>query len=207
MFSRVFNLLRQLNCCCNNPKASSNGVITRSISLQTTNINDGILGINDISNDMHNLCIKDISPSIHNWKNTVPFVAPINKGLVIKVYDGDTITIAARLPYSESNIYRFSVRLNGIDCPEMKSNNEIEKECARLAKQYVMELLMNKFVILKNVNNEKYGRLLADVYINGGINGKNISVNEYLLEKHLAVKYDGKTKKCPENWMEYYNNR
>ena len=32
------------------------------------------------------------------WKDTIPFIPPVDKGLVIKVYDGDTITIAAKLP-------------------------------------------------------------------------------------------------------------
>jgi endonuclease YncB( thermonuclease family) len=51
---------------------------------------------------------------------------------------------------------------------------------------------------LKNVKTEKYGRLLADVYID------QIHLNDYLLKKRLAVVYDGGTKNCPKNWMEYY---
>ena len=51
------------------------------------------------------------------WKDCIPFVPPIAMGFVIKVYDGDTITIASKLPYPDSPLYRFSVRLNGIDCP------------------------------------------------------------------------------------------
>ena len=53
------------------------------------------------------------------WSDTIPFVAPIKGGHVIKVYDGDTITIASILPYKESPIFRFSVRLAGIDSPEI----------------------------------------------------------------------------------------
>ena len=29
------------------------------------------------------------------WQDTTPFVPPVDKGIVIKVYDGDTITIAS----------------------------------------------------------------------------------------------------------------
>lgn len=54
-----------------------------------------------------------------NYVDTIPFVPPITSGKVIKVYDGDTITIASKLPYDHSPIYRFSVRLLGIDSPEM----------------------------------------------------------------------------------------
>jgi endonuclease YncB( thermonuclease family) len=46
-------------------------------------------------------------PKNIDWNDTVPFVPPITKGRVIKVYDGDTITIAARLPHPKSPLYRF----------------------------------------------------------------------------------------------------
>jgi endonuclease YncB( thermonuclease family) len=133
-----------------------------------------------------------------DWKDTIPFVPPINQGYVIKVYDGDTITIASKLPYPESPLYRFSVRLNGIDCPEMKGKDNNEKQCAQIAKNEVIELVLNKEIHLKNIQTEKYGRILADVYIN------NLHVNQHLIEKRLAVKYDGGTKISPKNWLDYY---
>jgi endonuclease YncB( thermonuclease family) len=133
-----------------------------------------------------------------NWKDTIPFVPPIEKGICIKVYDGDTITIASKLPYPSSPLYRFSVRLNGIDCPEIKGKDIHEKECAQIAKNELSNLILNKVVLLKNINTEKYGRILADVYID------NINLNEYMIEKRLAVLYDGGTKISPSNWMDYY---
>ena len=48
------------------------------------------------------------------WKDTQAFIPPICEGQVIKVYDGDTITIAAKLPYNDSLLYRFSIRLNAL---------------------------------------------------------------------------------------------
>ncbi len=133
-----------------------------------------------------------------DYKDTIPFVPPIQHGIVIKVYDGDTITIAAKLPYPESPLYRFSVRLNGIDCPEIKGKDSVEKECAQIAKAEVTKLTLNKTVTLKNVGTEKYGRILADVYVG------DLHLNEHLIEKRLAVKYDGGTKISPRNWMNYY---
>ena len=130
----------------------------------------------------------------------VPFVVPITEGKVIKVYDGDTITVQFKLPYKQSQLYKISVRLNGIDCPELKTKNEIEKKCSQIAKQKVSDLLLGKTVQFKNVSMEKYGRLLADVYYN------DKSVNQWLLDIHLAVNYDGGTKQVPDNWMEYYNS-
>ena len=134
------------------------------------------------------------------YKDTIPFIPPITEGKVVKVYDGDTITVATKLPYENSPYYRFSVRLKGIDCPEIKTKNKDEKECATLARDYLRDLLMDKMILLKEVELEKYGRILAYVYYEE----KNVS--DMLCEKRLAVKYDGGTKQCPDNWMEYYKN-
>lgn len=133
------------------------------------------------------------------YNDTIPYIPPITCGKVIKVYDGDTITIATKLPYDGSPIYRFSVRINGIDCPEMKTQDRNERTCANIAKQKVCNMIFNKVVHLKNVKLEKYGRILADVYL------QDISVGDMLCKCNLAVKYDGGTKKSPKDWLEYYN--
>ena len=133
------------------------------------------------------------------YKDTIPFVPPITCGKVIKVYDGDTITVASKLPYDDSLLYRFSVRINGIDCPEMRTKNINEKMCAKMAKQKIYELVMDNIVYLKNVQLEKYGRVLADVYYD------NISLGDMLCDCKLAVKYDGGTKHVPTDWLDYYN--
>ena len=57
------------------------------------------------------------------WDDTVVFVPPITDGIVIKVYDGDTITLAQKLPYENSPLFRFAIRLNGIDSPEIKTKH------------------------------------------------------------------------------------
>ena len=129
------------------------------------------------------------------WEDTQEFTFPIKGGRVIKVYDGDTITIATKLPWESSPLYRVSVRLRGIDTPEMKGRDISfeEKEAAKEAREFVYKLVFNKFVRLENIQNEKYGRILADVYIG------EIHLNELLLKEGYAVKYDGGTKIKPIN--------
>ena len=136
------------------------------------------------------------------YEDTIQFIPPIDEGIVIKVYDGDTITIASKLPYENSRLYRFSVRLNGIDCPEIKGETEEEKECAQIAKNILSNLILNKKVKIKNKKTEKYGRILADIFIE--INGNNLHINQFMLDENLAVIYDGKQKKSPKNWLKYY---
>jgi len=140
---------------------------------------------------------KKIEQKSVTYKETIKFVPPITEGFIVKVYDGDTITLAAKLPYEESPMYRFQVRLNGIDTPEMKGKDEDEKKAALYAKNEMIHLVMNKTVQLKNVSTEKYGRILADVYVGG------LHVNQWMLDNNLAVAYDGGTKKSPESWIEY----
>ena len=132
------------------------------------------------------------------YKDAIPFVPPIKTGYVVKVYDGDTITIVSKLPYPESPLYRFQVRLNHIDCPEMKSNNEDEKIIAKLAQKELENILLHKHVRLENITTEKYGRILADVYIN------DLQLNKHMIEKRLAVSYNGETKMSPKSWTKYH---
>lgn len=120
------------------------------------------------------------------YETTIPFIPPVKKGRVIKVYDGDTITIGT---YVYGTAYRFSVRLLGIDTPEMKGPH---KDKAILARDELYQLIFHKKVVLKNVSLEKYGRLLADVYVDG------IHVNAWMKQKGHAVDYFGGKKTIQE---------
>jgi micrococcal nuclease len=113
------------------------------------------------------------------YATTVPFLPPLKEGKVIKVYDGDTITIGAIL-YDVA--YRFSVRLNGIDTPEMHGP---DKERAVLARDDLSKFIMNKMVRLENVGTEKYGRILADVYLD------QVHINQWMLDRGHAKEYHG----------------
>jgi micrococcal nuclease len=116
---------------------------------------------------------------------SIPFIPPITEGQVINVYDGDTITIVSKLPYDSSPLYRFSVRLAGIDCAEIKGKTEHERELAQEAKCALQKLILNKVIVLKNLKTEKYGRVLADVYLG------DLHVNQWLLDNKYAVQYSG----------------
>jgi endonuclease YncB( thermonuclease family) len=185
--------------CCFKPKYYTSGVSLNPKPSPECNIENISVCVTDRNtiydpNEWLNTVDKNI-----NVKDALSFVPPIEKGLVVKVYDGDTITIVSKLPYPDSPLYKFSVRLNGIDCPEIKGKDKSEKECAQLAKQEMTDLVLNKVVTLKNIDTEKYGRILADVYID------DLHINKHMIDKRLAVIYDGGTKFYPKNWMEYYS--
>lgn len=147
-------------------------------------------------------CSSNLKNELKNisYKDCVPFVPPIQFGKVIKVYDGDTITIASKLPYNNSKIYRFSIRLKGIDCPEIKTHNIEEREIAFIARDILSQLILDQYIELKNISTEKYGRILANVYYN------NIELSEYMISLRLAVPYDGKTKQTID-WRSFYMDK
>jgi micrococcal nuclease len=139
------------------------------------------------SSNMENICYDD----------SVPFIPPISKGKVVKVYDGDTFTIACPLVIDgiqTKTIYRFSVRIKGIDTPEIKTKNIMEKSLANIARGALCSKIENKVVELKNVETEKYGRILADVFVEG------IDIGKWMLDSKHAVYYNGGTKQIPDEW-------
>ena len=126
------------------------------------------------------------------------FVPPIVSGKVIKVYDGDTITILSKVPgLKNSQEYKFQIRLNRIDTPELRTKNMEEKEVAQEAQVALSNIILDKIVQLTVLKLDKYGRLLCEVYYNG------LCMNDWMLTKHFAVEYDGGTKKSPESWRAY----
>jgi endonuclease YncB( thermonuclease family) len=128
------------------------------------------------------------------YGDTIPFVPPIQYGKVIKVYDGDTITIASVLPNTTEPIYRFSIRLNGIDTPEIRGKTQEEKELAVQVRDALTDKIYGKMVELRNVGNEKYGRVLAEIYLDGE------NINQWLVDENFAVAYDGGKKHRPASW-------
>ena len=121
-------------------------------------------------------------------QDTVPWKPPIKEGFVVKVYDADTITIASKLPYNNSPLYRWSVRINGIDAPELKSKNSDLADLALHGKDELSEKILGKKVHLKNVSTEKYGRILANVFLN------DIDIGAWLIDQKFAYEYHGQKK-------------
>jgi endonuclease YncB( thermonuclease family) len=142
---------------------------------------------------------KNFIPEVIDVKSLPKYIPQISEGRVVSVYDGDTIHIAGFV-INNPQLFKFSVRLNGIDCPEMKSGKSLDKTehaVAVMAKSFLSEM-NNKIVTLRNVDLDKYGRLLADVYF------QERHLNKEMIDKRFAVKYDGRTKVVPSCWETYH---
>jgi endonuclease YncB( thermonuclease family) len=122
------------------------------------------------------------------------YIPDIHYGKVIKVYDGDTITIVTPLHNGDlaasRDLYKFNVRIAGIDTPELKSKktNTGERELGVLARDALAALIMNKVLRLENIGYDKYGRILCDLYLN------DIDISKWLIANKHATPYGGGTK-------------
>ena len=84
---------------------------------------------------------------------------------IIEVYDGDTfkIDLPSQHPLFGDDI---SVRVFGIDTPEMRGTSDEVKALAYKAKNRTQELLSDaKTIELKNPQRGKYFRVVAEVWI------------------------------------------
>ena len=130
------------------------------------------------------LITTNISAKTNNYGNAT--VAEVTS-----IYDGDTFR-ANIIGFPTIVGEHMSIRINGIDTPELRGKCPEEKAQAKLAKQFTVKHLRSaKRITLKNIKRGKYFRLIADVYVDG------INLAEQLIKNNHAVEYQGKTKK---NW-------
>jgi micrococcal nuclease len=111
--------------------------------------------------------------------------------IVTSVYDGDTLN--ARFFLTDTLVLNEKVRLYGIDTPELKSRNLLEKEAAQKARDFLENLLALHHHCVRlhftkaNAVFDKYGRLLAKITL--GETSEDVS--EQMLLKGYAKSYDG----------------
>jgi micrococcal nuclease len=111
---------------------------------------------------------------------------------VTKIVDGDTIDVDIDLGFSISFTSR--VRLAGIDTPESRTRDLLEKKLGLEAKAYLKHAIDEaKTVVIKTEkmdSSEKYGRILGWVFLDGS----DKSINEEMIEVGHAWGYMGETK-------------
>lgn len=138
--------------------------------------------------------------------------------LVDSIYDGDTITIilpsklyiynmtssnTINLNLSSNNsnkitLNKVKIRLFGIDTPELKpsknlSNREEHIKKAKNARDFLSNLILNKIIEVQFLENDKFGRPLAKLFIIDDKKNK-IYINDLMVNEGYAKKYNGGTK-------------
>ncbi len=124
----------------------------------------------------------NIAPHIKSFSN------PEESIKVIGVIDGDTLK--AVIPSLPDPLRNVSIRILGIDTPEMRSRCPKEKVLARVAKTFIeTELKTVQKITLKDLSWDKYGgRILAQVFFD------KRDIGQLLIDAKLATPYHGEKK-------------
>lgn len=113
---------------------------------------------------------------------------------VEKVVDGDTIDVIVDLGFQISMKHR--VRLDGIDAPESRTSDVVEKKYGLLAKEKLKEWCADAVEMLLRCpgTKEKFGRVLGELWVLKEVGGSWTNVNTWLCDHGYAVPYHGQNK-------------
>ena len=114
------------------------------------------------------------------------------KAIITKVIDGDTVDVDIDLGF-EVWLRNQRIRLYGIDTPESRTSDKVEKVFGNLAKSKILEFCpIGASIILQTKTDDsrgKYGRILGELITEDGLN-----VNQYMIDNNYAVAYFGMSK-------------
>jgi len=118
---------------------------------------------------------------------------------VIKVVDGDTVDVDIDLGFGVW-LKGERVRIMGIDTPESRTSDKVEKKFGLAAKARLKSLLGKQAVLKTQVNKDgedmkgKFGRILGDFEAYDAKRDRHTMVTEILIDEGHAVAYFGGSK-------------
>jgi|TARA_R110002072_G_scaffold183119_1_gene339405 micrococcal nuclease len=113
---------------------------------------------------------------------------------VVRVIDGDTVDVDIDLGFGVW-LRKERVRIMGIDTPESRTRDKVEKKFGLASKAKLKELLKNGSILKTQVSKKgedmkgKFGRILGDFILEDGR-----KVTEVLIDEGHAVAYFGGSK-------------
>ena len=113
---------------------------------------------------------------------------------VVRVIDGDTVDVDIDLGFGIW-LRKERVRIMGIDTPESRTRDKVEKAFGLASKAKLKELLKNGAILKTQVSKKgedmkgKFGRILGDFILDDGR-----KVTEVLIDEGHAVAYFGGSK-------------
>lgn len=121
------------------------------------------------------------------------------KAKVLKIVDGDTVDVDVDLGFGIV-LTDERVRIMGIDTPESRTSNKVEKVFGLASKERLKELLDKECILVTydDKNGEdmkgKFGRVLGDFKAVRWEGHEAELVSEILIDEGHAVKYHGQNK-------------
>ncbi len=103
------------------------------------------------------------------------------KATVVKVYDGDTITVDFDLGFGIV-LKKQTIRLLGINTPEVRGK---EKASGIISRDALRQRILGKQVVIKTSKDKKgkYGRWLGEVFM------ADENINKWLISEGYAKEY------------------
>lgn len=112
---------------------------------------------------------------------------------ITSAHDGDSLR--AQVAVWPSQLMDATIRLRGVDTPELNSKCKAERQLARQARDYVRARTVGQAVTLTDISRGKYyGRVVASVTLDDGQ-----SLGDLLLQEGLGIAYGGGQR---ANWCE-----
>jgi len=112
------------------------------------------------------------------------------KATVVRVVDGDTVDCDIDLGFSVV-LHKQRIRLKGIDTPESRTRDKVEKQYGFAALEYLKQLITStETVTLQSYGAGKFGRILGDLFVDE----VDWSVNREMVIAYHAVGYHGQSK-------------
>ena len=118
------------------------------------------------------------------------------RATVVKVIDGDTVDVDIDLGFGII-LSDERVRIMGIDTPESRTRDKIEKKFGLAAKARLKQLLGKDCVLKTQINKNgedmkgKFGRILGDFDVYDSLSDSWKPVTEIMINEGHAVKYTG----------------
>ena len=112
---------------------------------------------------------------------------------LVKVVDGDTVDVDIDLGFGVW-LRKQRIRLYGIDTPESRTRDKVEKVYGLAAKDFLSKMLSTGEMSIKTYKDAKgkFGRILGELFMKTSIG--ELSVNQSLVENSHAVRYYGQSK-------------
>ena len=126
---------------------------------------------------------------------------------IVKVIDGDTTDVDIDLGFGVW-MKKQRIRFYGVDTPESRTRDKVEKIYGMKAKHFVESYLPKDSMQVLRTKKDgvgKYGRILGEFVVFDGIGDRQTTLNQLLIDTHNAVAYFGQSKKDIEE--EHIKNR
>ena len=129
------------------------------------------------------------------------------RATLLKIVDGDTVDVDIDLGFGVV-LSNQRIRLYGIDTPESRTRDLEEKKCGKLAAKYIEDHIKvsSTFTLRSRLDKKgKYGRILGELICFVPEFDREMSLNDAMITKKLAVEYHGQSKLAIES--EHLKNR